>query len=131
MPLLRRISATGAPLIAQARSTSSSFPIFSREFRQVANLTNDDVSAVTSQPGIGTVVGIADSLSGMQVSDRIGLRSARVSIVGVDGDLSKVLYSDLYRWVGGERLGVDAHRDGYRRCNHLAGLEPVAGLARG
>ena len=91
----------GAPLIAQARSTSSSFPIFSREFRQVANLTNDDVSAVTSQPGIGTVVGIADSLSGMQVSDRIGLRSARVSIVGVDGDLSKVLYSDLYRWSEG------------------------------
>ena len=92
----------GAPLIAQAQSTSSSFPIFSREFRQVANLTNDDVSAVTSQPGIGAVVGIANNLSGMQVSDRIGLRSARVSIIGVQGDLSKVLYSDLYRWSEGK-----------------------------
>jgi putative ABC transport system permease protein len=91
----------GAPLIAQARSTSFSFPIFSREFRQEANLTADDVSAVTSQPGIGDVVGIADSLSGIQVSDRIGLRTARVSVVGVDGDLSKVLYSNLYRWSEG------------------------------
>jgi putative ABC transport system permease protein len=91
----------GAPLIAQARSTSFSFPIFTREFRQEANLTNDDVAAVEEQPGIDKVVGIADSLSGIQVGDRISLRTARVSVVGVDGDLSQVLYSDLYRWSEG------------------------------
>ena len=92
----------GAPLIAQAQSTSSSFPIFTREFRQEANLTNDDVAAVEEEPGIGTVVGIASNLSGMQVSDRIGLRTARVTVIGVQGDLSKVLYSNLYRWSEGK-----------------------------
>jgi putative ABC transport system permease protein len=92
----------GAPLIAQARSTSFSFPIFIREFRQQANLTNEDVAAVQGQPGIDKVVGVADNLSGIQVSDRIGLRSARVSIVGVQGDLSQVLYGDLYRWSEGD-----------------------------
>ncbi len=92
----------GAPLLAQASMSAFSFPIFTRAFRQESNLTNEDVAAVQGQPGIDKVVGVADNLSGMQVSDRIDLRSARVSIIGVQGDLSEVLYRDLYRWTEGD-----------------------------
>ena len=96
----------GAPMLAQASTSSFSFPIFTRAFRQEANLTNDDVAAVTGQPGIDKVVGVAQNLTGMQVSDRIGLRSARVSIIGVQGDLSEVLYSNLYRWAEGDTTAL-------------------------
>jgi putative ABC transport system permease protein len=96
----------GAPLLAQASSSSFSFPIFTRAFRQESNLTNDDVAAVEGQPGIDKVVGIAANLSGMEVSDRIGLRSARVSIIGVQGDLSEVLYRNLYRWTEGDATAL-------------------------
>jgi putative ABC transport system permease protein len=96
----------GTPMLAQASASSFSFPIFTRAFRQEANLTNDDVAAVTGQPGIDKVVGVAQNILGMQVSDRIGLRSARVNIIGVQGDLSEVLYSNLYRWAEGDTTAL-------------------------
>src|SRR5205085_7478743 len=48
-----------------------------------------------------SVVGIADNLQDMTVSDRIQLRTARASLVGVQGDLSQVLYTNLLRWTEG------------------------------
>ena len=94
----------GAPLIAQISSSNNfagGFEIFTRLFRQVSKLTDADVAAVKGEPGIGNVVGVADSLSGITVGDRISLRTATVSLVGVDGDLNQVLYTDLMNWTEG------------------------------
>ncbi len=96
----------GAPLIATTSSSSNDFPIFSRFTRTVTNLTATDVAAVKDQPGIGTVVGLAQNLSGMTVSDRIKLRTASVSYLGADGDLNKVLYTSLYRFSEGDATAL-------------------------
>jgi ABC-type antimicrobial peptide transport system permease subunit len=97
----------GAPLIAQARSSSGGFfDIFRRGTRADSNLTNDDVAAVTTQPGIATVIGVADNLSGMTVSDRIAMRTSRASLVGLGGDLNQVLYANLMRWTEGDATSL-------------------------
>ena len=104
----------GAPLIAQVRARGDNFQIFNRTSRRQANLSDTDVAAITSQPGVGIVVGVADGLSNMTVSDQIGLRSARVNLLGVQGDLNNVLYPDLYRWIEGNATAltrVNAERD--------------------
>jgi ABC-type antimicrobial peptide transport system permease subunit len=41
-------------------------------------------------------------MPGTLVSDRIKMRSANVSLIGVEDDLNKVLYTDLYRWAEGD-----------------------------
>ena len=97
---------SGSPLIAQVSSSSSDFPIFRRFVRTVTTLSSDDVAAVQTQPGIGAVVGVADNLSDMTVSDRIKLRTATVSLVGVQGDLNQVLYTSLYRWSEGNLSAI-------------------------
>ena len=93
----------GAPLVAQRQSTSTSggFQIFRRTVRTDVTLSAEDIEAVTGQPGIGTVVAVADNLPSMKVSDEIGLRTAQVSLIGVAADLSQVLYAALYRWKEG------------------------------
>jgi ABC-type antimicrobial peptide transport system permease subunit len=97
----------GSPLIAQTASSSFGFfPIFRRESRQDANLSEADIAAVTDQPGIDTVIGVADNLQGMTVSDRISMRTARTSLVGVAGDLNQVLYTNLMRWVEGDATAL-------------------------
>ncbi len=99
----------GAPLIAQINSANvffgggggGGFAIFRRVTRQNANLSDADIAAVKEQPGVGTVLGVADNLPGMTVGDQIQMRTARTSLIGVEGDLNQVLYSDLFRWTEG------------------------------
>jgi len=105
----------GAPVVAQVRPAGGGgpdFQVFRRVERADAILTSADFATIRNQSGIATVVGVADNLNGMQVSDRIGLRSARVNLVGVQDDLNKVLYADLLRWTAGDasaltRLATD------------------------
>jgi putative ABC transport system permease protein len=99
----------GAPLIAQNASAGGGggggggpFRIFQRTARTDVNLSDKDIAAVLGQPGIGTVIGIADNFPGMRVTDDIALRSATVSLIGVQGDLREVLYPNLFRWTGGD-----------------------------
>ncbi len=92
----------GAPLIVQSRFAGGEFPIFSSGARQSIYLTNADIAAVKGQPGIGAVVGIADNLIDLRVSDPVQLRKARASLVGVKDDLNQVLYTYLYRWIEGD-----------------------------
>jgi ABC-type antimicrobial peptide transport system permease subunit len=97
----------GAPLIAQNASAGGGggggpFRIFQRTARTDVNLSDKDIAAVLGQPGIGTVIGIADNFPGMRVTDDIALRSATVSLIGVQGDLHGVLYPNLFRWTGGD-----------------------------
>ena len=98
----------GAPLIAQNGAATfgfggGGFQVFRRTARKDANLADADIAAVKGQPGISTVIGVADNLPNITVGDRISLRTARVSLVGVQGDLNLVLYSDLERWIEGDR----------------------------
>ena len=99
---------TGAPLVATTGSNfggggggGPGFQVFRRISRTDANLTAKDIDGMTGQPGIGEVVGIADNLPNITVGDRILLRSATVSLIGVQGDLNKVLYTNLYRFTSG------------------------------
>ena len=96
----------GAPLIATTSSSSGDSQFFRRFTRVETNLTASDVAAVKDQPGIGTVVGVAQNLSDMTVSDRIKLRTANVSYLGVDGDLNQVLYTSLYRFSEGDATAL-------------------------
>ena len=43
----------------------------------------------------------------MTVSDQIQLRTARASLVGVEGSLNQVMYTDLYRWTEGDASAFD------------------------
>ncbi len=105
----------GAPLSVQSSSAGGGggrdggpFQIFRRTARTDVNLSDKDIAAVKGQPGIGTVVGIADNLPSMKVSDDIALRSSTVSLVGVQGDLNEVLYKNLFRWTGGNATALSA-----------------------
>ena len=92
----------GAQIVATTRSAGGNFNFFRRGARPDANLSDADIAAVKSQRGIGTVVGVADNLPNMAVSDVIGLRTENVSYVGVESDLNTVLYPSLFRWIGGD-----------------------------
>ena len=92
----------GAQIVATTRSAGGNFNFFRRGVRTDVNLSDADIAAVKSQKGIGTVIGVADNLPNMAVSDIIGLRSENVSYVGVEGDLNTVLYPTLFRWIGGD-----------------------------
>ena len=101
----------GAPVVAQVRQAGpaggfADFQVFRRVERADAILTSADFATIRNQAGIATVVGVADNLNGIQVSDRIGLRSARVNLVGVQDDLNKVLYTDLLRWTAGDATAL-------------------------
>ncbi|MEO7703759.1 MAG: ABC transporter permease [Thermoflexales bacterium] len=99
----------GAPVVAQVRAAGGGgpdFQVFRRVERADAILTGVDFATIQNQSGIATVVGVADNLNGIQVSDRIGLRSARVNLVGVQDDLNKVLYTDLLRWTEGDATAL-------------------------
>ena len=91
----------GAPLIAERRTFFPGTQIFRRVVRIEENLTDADIEAVQGQPGVSTVVGIADGFQDSQASDRINLRTSRVSLVGVQGDLNQVLFTSLFRWSEG------------------------------
>lgn len=92
----------GAQLVAARAIQRGGFQFFRRDVQTDINLTEDDVKAVTEQPGVDRVVGIADNLPNMTAGDRISLRTSNVSLVGVDGDLTTVLYPALFRWTNGD-----------------------------
>jgi len=96
----------GAPMVAQASVSMGGFPIFRRFGREETELSDEDVAAVVGQPGLQTVVGVAANLSDMTVGDQISLRTARVSLIGVGGDLNAVLYPDLFRWTEGDAAAL-------------------------
>jgi len=92
----------GAPLIAQRRTFFAGTQVFRRASRTEENLQQADSEAVSGQPGVTRVVGIADGFQSSQASDRISLRASRVSLVGVQGDLNQVLFTSLFRWTEGD-----------------------------
>ena len=91
----------GAPLVAQRRTFFAGTTVFRRARVSSENLKNADIKAVQGQPGVSTVVGIADNFQSAQASDRISLRNSNVSLVGVQGDLNTVLFTSLFRWAEG------------------------------
>ncbi|HQV71249.1 MAG TPA: FtsX-like permease family protein [Thermoflexales bacterium] len=97
----------GSPLIIQSRSAGpqfigGGFAVFNRGGRTATTLSDTDIAAVQALNGIDKIVPVANALNGIQVSDNIKLRSSRVSVIGVGGDLSTVLYPDLFRWSEGD-----------------------------
>jgi ABC-type antimicrobial peptide transport system permease subunit len=104
----RRFNA-GAPLTAQIANfggLGGQPNVFRATARRDPNISAQDIAAITSQNGIGDVVGVADNLRGMQASDEIQLRSSSVSFIGVQGDLNKVLYPTLFRWSEGNATAL-------------------------
>lgn len=104
----------GSPILAQVRQAGGGdfAQVFRRVDRADVYLTSADFAAFRAQSGIVDVVGVADNFPNVQVSDRIGLRSARINLVGVKDDLTKVLYTDLIRFSEGSpsvlaRLATD------------------------
>ena len=98
----------GAPLVSQLRSAASTggFQIFRRVASTASNLTAANVEAITGQPGMGSIVKIADNLPNMTVADPIALRSGTASLVGVADDLNSVLYTNLMRWSEGNATSL-------------------------
>jgi ABC-type antimicrobial peptide transport system permease subunit len=96
---------SGAPLTTE-RNTFLGGPrgnfVFRGFIAEQEKLTDKDIEAVRGQPGIANVVGIADDFRNVEVSDRIQMRSLNLSLIGVQGDLSQVLYPDLFRWSGSD-----------------------------
>ncbi|NJM41209.1 MAG: FtsX-like permease family protein [Anaerolineae bacterium] len=98
---------TGAPLVAERNVFfGGNFRVFSRFVPEQDKLSDKDIDAVKGQPGIGQVVGLANDFRDVEISDRIQLRSAQVSVLGVQGDLTQVLYNDLFRWGQGDARSI-------------------------
>jgi ABC-type antimicrobial peptide transport system permease subunit len=58
-------------------------------------------------PGVDRSVGLTYGYR-TEVSDRVGFRSAPLTVVGVDGYLNDVIYTDLAEFVGGGQAALDA-----------------------
>jgi ABC-type antimicrobial peptide transport system permease subunit len=121
----------GAQLVASRAPLRGGFQFFRREAQTDIVLSADDVSAITGQPGIGKVVGVADNLPNMQVGDRILLRSSNVGLVGVEGDLSQVLYPTLFRWTEGDAGALAQIADDRGAVIISEGLSQALDLKRG
>ncbi len=67
------------------------------------SLMHNELAAI---PGIGHMVGISYPYAS-SVQDNVGLRSARVDVVGIDGDLAQVVFSEMVEFTAGgpETLG--------------------------
>ncbi len=117
----------GAPLTASRGAALRGFQFFRRDVQTDINLTADDVTAVTGQPGMGEVVGVADNLPGMQVGDRILLRTSNVSLVGVDGDLNRCVVSATVSLGSRRCQRADAHHNRPERGDHFRRAQPGAG----
>jgi ABC-type antimicrobial peptide transport system permease subunit len=93
----------GATLVAERNVFfGGNFRVFSSFIPDQEKLTDKDVETVQGQPGIDKVVGVANDFRDVEVSDRIQLRSTQVSLIGLQGDLTQVLYPDLFRWEQGD-----------------------------
>ena len=57
-------------------------------------------------PGMGQLVGISYAYTS-RAADSVGLRSARVTAVGIDGRLNDVLFSDMVEFASGSAASLD------------------------
>ncbi len=99
----------GAPVLIQS--------ISSRQFNEFQEVFTSDSSAflkpsfvkteLAAVPGIDNVVGITYSYNSV-ARDRVGMRRAGVEVIGIDGDLSEVIFADLLEFTAGgpEALGA-------------------------
>lgn len=85
----------GAPVEIQVWGSDDTQPI---ELNYLPPSFMDEELA--SIPGLGTMVGLSYPYA-TQVSDMVGMRSINVRLVGVDGDLEDVLYTDLIEFAEG------------------------------
>ena len=65
------------------------------------NLGMQDIADLASQPGITSVVGVAESYRN-EVSDLVQLRAMDAGFIGVSGDLNSVLYKEFMQWTQGD-----------------------------
>jgi putative ABC transport system permease protein len=72
-------------------------------YRLKPEFRNQELAAV---PGVDQSVGLTYEYR-TQVSDPVGFRSASLSVIGVDGYLNDVLYSDLLEFVAGGPAAFD------------------------
>ncbi len=80
-------------------------PIFRRAVRTDSRMSNDDITNLARQGGIANVAGLGEDYRS-EASDRVQLRSSSVEFVGVQGDLSQVLYPGFYRWTQGDTAAL-------------------------
>ncbi len=90
----------GAEAYARA-AIASPGGIFRTTRRTSDRLNEENLIELRQQPGIVQAVGIADDFR-TEVSDRVQLRSARVQVIGVRGDLNDVLFGEFMQWAQGD-----------------------------
>jgi len=86
----------GAPIEIQGFSRFEA-PEFAAMSRLRPSFVPEEVKAV---PGIGNAVGLTHDYWA-SVSDAVGMRTGRLTLVGVTGDLNDVLYDDLMMFTAG------------------------------
>ncbi len=90
---------------AQGGDGGGGGPIFRRTVRTDARMNVDDMNSLARQGGVANVVGLGEDFNA-EVSDRVLLRSSPVNFVGVQGDLTTVLYPEFYRWAQGDTTAL-------------------------
>jgi ABC-type antimicrobial peptide transport system permease subunit len=94
----------GAAAVARPAG-GGGFRIFNRGPRIQQVIDAETMGQLAAQPGVAAVVGTAGGFN-TQSSDRVQLRSANVNLVGVQGDLSTVLFNDLTQWAQGDNSAL-------------------------
>ncbi len=72
----------------------------------MGRLRPDEFAELTAVPGIDQAVGLSADFA-TRISDQVGMRSAAVDVVGVNGRLNSVLFTDMMEFVGGSPDALD------------------------
>lgn len=90
---------------AVARPAGGGFRFFNRGNRAEQVIETEAMAQLAAQPGVAGVVGTSGGFN-TQSSDRVQLRSANINLIGVQGDLSTVLFNDLTQWAQGDNSAL-------------------------
>ncbi|MEO6060339.1 MAG: ABC transporter permease, partial [Thermoflexales bacterium] len=91
----------GADVTARPGLSATIGGVFRSFSRTSQRLSAENLTELSRQPGIAAAAGLAQDYRG-DASDRALVRVATVNVIGVQGDLTRVLYPDFYQFVSGD-----------------------------
>lgn len=120
----------GADVTARPGLSATIGGVFRSFSRTSQRLSAENLAELSRQPGIAAAVGLAQDYRG-DASDRAQVRVATVSVIGVQGDLTQVLYPDFYQFVSGDESALRQLQTDPNAAIISSGLSDLLDLKQG